>query len=603
MEKPGTPESRTRYLFRVLRPLFLWFGLVLILFGIHTHQVWIEKTRIYFDLTMEGKGEGSSLSFLNANETPFGASAALDGRPVLTGQRIPLGQHTFTITHPKAVMFSTNIFIWYGPHNLGTIDLKRARGRLTVSASPPAPLLFIRGPEFGVTLTNSSGINTPAPTDDYIVTAKYAHWQETHTVKVFENAGGDLKIAPRFGILELTASQRDASFQLNLPSGPLVQTGDFPVLIRDLPQETYQLVTWHHNHQWIQKAIVVADMTNSYRFDPQYGTAVLETTPSGATVTSDGNVLGTTPLTLSENQPGTFKFNLQLNNYESASASLEITANQTNSFRTNLISQSYTSSMRAARQAINTGAYDDASRFLADALRAQPNDAPAIALLKQAESLGSIGRASALGKQGDYIAGVKELEKALAAAPDDERAQQMLADFKQHEPQQRARLERENGEMLTNVFNAFTGRITGAAPAETHELTTSKPVHNLQTALDDQFTTIAPILRVTHSGWTNDTFFIDGDQELPGGGRLCMVVGTQIKEGETRILYKTVEFKSEAIGLKILGSFLGAVTKTTYRSDYHPIDPTDAKLSDSDKARIAEGTRLVTERIQHAIDK
>lgn len=214
---------------------------------------------------------------------------------------------------------------------------------------------------------------------------------------VFSQTGGELKIAPRFGILDLTCNQDGATFQLTGKDGSLLETGEFPSRMADLPQGAYQLRAWHHNHQWNKSTPVVAGMTNTYRIEFQYGSAVLNTTPSGATVTTpDGRDAGVTPLTLTELQPGVWKFNLQLNNYEPDTVSLEISANQTNAFHTNLVSQSYTSSMRAARQSMNARAYDDASTFLADALRAQPNDAAATALLMQADSLGSIARATAL---------------------------------------------------------------------------------------------------------------------------------------------------------------------------------------------------------------
>jgi hypothetical protein len=602
MNESGTSENRTRYFFRVLRPLAWWFLFVLVLYGIRTHQRLMEKTRLSFDLTLAGKAERYSQSLLNAGDTPFGATATFDGHQILTGQKIPLGNHTLRITHPKTDPFVTNLFIWYGAHGLGTIDLKRAHGTLAVTVQPPAPLLSIRSLEYNVTLTNSSGINTLVPTDEYRVTAQYAHSEETKAATVFADIATPVRIAPNFGVLDLTCNQNGVTFQLNVLNGRLVQTGELPALIKDLPQETYEVVAWHHNHQWTKKTVVVAGMTNTCRIEFQYGSAVLESRPSGATVTaSDGRELGTTPLTLNELQPGTVKLNLQLNNYESCSISLEIAANQTRSIHTNLTSQSYTSYMRAARQSMNARAYDDASRYLADALRAQPNDAAATALLKQADSLGSIARATELGKQGDYIAGIKELEKALTAMPDDDHAKQMLADFKQHEPEQRARLEQENSETLTNVFNEFTGKITGATSVERHELTTSKWAQELQTVLVHQFTAVEPIFRISHSGWTNETFFMDFDQEVSGGGRMCMIVGTQIKEGETRLFFKNIEYKSEAVGLKILGSIIASATSTTYRSNFHPIDPTNTKLGESDKTRIAEGTRIVTDRIQQAI--
>jgi len=58
-----------------------------------------------------------------------------------------LGQHTFTVSHPKAEPFSTNLFVWYGEHNFCQINLKRAKGVLEVHVNPPADLLTIRGPE------------------------------------------------------------------------------------------------------------------------------------------------------------------------------------------------------------------------------------------------------------------------------------------------------------------------------------------------------------------------------------------------------------------------------------------------------------------------
>ena len=100
------------------------------------------------------------------------------------------------------------------------------------------------------------------------------------------------------------------------------------------------------------------------------------------------------------------------------------------------------SSMRAAHQSISAKAYDDAARYSADALRAQPNDPAAIELLNQANSQVNIARAAELGKQGYYFEGVQELEKALAATPDNEQAKQMMVDFKLHEPEQTGRMER-----------------------------------------------------------------------------------------------------------------------------------------------------------------
>ena len=55
---------------------FWWLLLVLVLFGIHTHQRLMEKTRLDFVITLQGQ--------------PVGATTTLDGKPAISGQIFPL---------------------------------------------------------------------------------------------------------------------------------------------------------------------------------------------------------------------------------------------------------------------------------------------------------------------------------------------------------------------------------------------------------------------------------------------------------------------------------------------------------------------------------
>src|SRR5665213_2404837 len=171
MEKSGTPNKQVRRPLRTFRPIFWWIILVLVLYGIRTHQRLMEKTRLVFTVTMQGQPH-------------YEASTTFDEKPVISGQKIPLGNHTFVVTLPKGESFSTNMFVWYGEHNLGAIDLKRARGILAVQANPPALVLSIRGPEFNALLTNSLGITSSVPTDLYQIEAKYPHWGQATEVSV-----------------------------------------------------------------------------------------------------------------------------------------------------------------------------------------------------------------------------------------------------------------------------------------------------------------------------------------------------------------------------------------------------------------------------------
>jgi hypothetical protein len=166
-------ESRPHYWQRVLRPMCWWLLLVLVLYGIRTHQRWMEKTRLNFSATLAG-------------QTVFPeAAATIDGQPIVSGQRISLGSHIFTVTHPKGETYSTNLHIWYGGQNLGTIDLKRAIGTLSVTANPAADWLVIRGPEWSMTLTNSSGLTKSVPTDQYEIEASYPPLEENFYCRCF----------------------------------------------------------------------------------------------------------------------------------------------------------------------------------------------------------------------------------------------------------------------------------------------------------------------------------------------------------------------------------------------------------------------------------
>ena len=118
---------------RVLRPVFWWLLLILVLFGIRTHQRLMEQTRLTFTVSLNGQ--------------PLEATAELDRQIFSSGQNISLGNHRFTVSSAKTESFTTNFFAWYGPHNFGEIELKRSVGMLNVQANPPASTITITGPE------------------------------------------------------------------------------------------------------------------------------------------------------------------------------------------------------------------------------------------------------------------------------------------------------------------------------------------------------------------------------------------------------------------------------------------------------------------------
>ena len=229
MEKPGKPKKH------VLRPLLWWFLLVLMLYGIHTHQRLMEKTRLVFTVTMQGLPR-------------YDAVATFDGERATSGQNIPLGNHTFAVTLAKGDPFTTNLFIWYGEHNFGAIDLKRTMGTLMVASDPPATMISITGPEFSTNLYGSAGANLTIPTDQYTVRAEYPHWSQTLTSEVFANQTMPCAFAPKFGAIHLTCNQDGASYELSDSNNQRIDGGTFPFTVTELTAGTYQLTATFHQH-------------------------------------------------------------------------------------------------------------------------------------------------------------------------------------------------------------------------------------------------------------------------------------------------------------------------------------------------------------------
>ena len=425
-----------------------------------------------------------------------------------------------------------------------------------------------------------------------------------------ENSSGTLTIAPKIGALQLTCNQSEATFQLLDQNNQLVEAGDFPATVVELPEASYKLVALHHNHQWTEYPAVKGGITNAINVEFKYGTATLETVPAGAAVTSNGRYLGVTPLTLTELQPGTWSFDLHLDNYEPVTATLEVAAYETDSFSTNLISQSYTGAMRSARGYMDAANYKRAIEASDDALRVQADDPAATALRREAIGLANIERAEALGNKGDYIAGELALNNALIALPDNEKARQMLADFKQHEPEQREQMRLERLNRPRSVYNEALGQYPDSGLFDDHELKTGKAASDVVAAIVQGLQNAQPPFRITQNQSPKpETFEIEAMLELPGllgegttsGRRQCVIVCGQTTDQETEILFKVLEYKAKTTIKFSIANLLQ--TATTDNVNYIPIHPSRIEMTDALNARVAEGVQIISNYIQNAIQK
>ena len=216
---------------RVCRPLLLWLIMFLALLGYVTHQRLMSETRLRLT-TWLGNAEVSS-----------GTRMTLDDLAFDSGDLVKLGRHTLAITHPKADPWKTNLFIWYHGKDLGKVTLNRSEGILSVSVTPPAALLTIKGPEFSGRYTNSSGMTSAVPTDQYVIDVHYAHWRQSVRDVVLSGSTTWRPFAPKLGTLRLEANQEAVTYELHGNDGGTLDSGVFPASVADLPAGSYRLVS------------------------------------------------------------------------------------------------------------------------------------------------------------------------------------------------------------------------------------------------------------------------------------------------------------------------------------------------------------------------
>ena len=539
----STATGGSRRWLRVLRPFAWWLVLVLGLYGIRTHQRLIEQTRIRFTVDLEGKPVG------------YEATTSVDGRPVTNGERVSLGSHRFVVSHPKAETISTNLFVWYGERDLGTITLKRTRGMLALEVKPPAARLTLVGAEWSLNLTDSAGVTSSVPTDVYQVQAQWA------------------------------------------------------------------------NHEGRDRVAVVTGQTGFLRLAPLLGSLTLESDPTGATVIgSNGRQLGTTPLTLAELSPGVWKVELRLDGYIPVPLSVAVMGSQTSSIRTNLVSWQYSQAMATARQSLASRDADRMLEALAAALKAKPDDPDATALQRQAAALQRdaaerqqqatiakrLGEAKAMMERGDYAGARSETEAVLKLEADNGQALALEKEMATREENKRKQAEQEaealrqeRSEQPKKSYEAILAKVPDASLFDSQELKTSRPVREVEAAILKALRNVQPVFQVTRDAWTQPEIFeIQANQELTtalktsAGGRKCVIVGGQTKDDETRIYFKVLEYKSEAVNKLSLGALIGAPGDV----NYVPIHPSRIpQMTDKLKAQLQEGVSNVTARIRGVI--
>jgi hypothetical protein len=502
-----------------------------------------EQTRLIFTVSMPGQPLFT------------GALAQLDGQLFQSGQRISLGSHRLMITNPKAESFSTNLFIWYGRHDLGEIKLIRTTGTLTVKATPPATTITIIGPEFSTNLYDTTGINLTVPTDQYAVRAEYPHWSQSQNPTVFANVTASSVFAPQFGAVRLSCNKEGATYRLESSGGQPVDSGSLPATVTGLLVDSYQITAAYHTGQVQESVAVATGITNDVDIQFTLGALQLVTVPPGADVhTSEGNYLGQTPLLWSDITPQSAQLNLSMSGYEPVSVTLAITADQTNFFSTNLVSANYVLAMQEARAHLAAANYEGAAQATGAALNAKPNDADALAM--------------------------------------------------QSEANKHLNTERQRVDKLTRPKRAFDTLCADYQDAnlfEAHELITGKRAQAVAEAIIGALTNSPGAFEIRQDNSPEaETYVVVGRYSfslglLGGTERDCLVAVGQAKDGETQVWFKVLEYQVQH-----------SVTSSGLLS-YHDnkrliaVNPSRMQMNSVFEGQVRQGVQIVTDRIQQAL--
>jgi tetratricopeptide (TPR) repeat protein len=588
--------TNKRLWFRVLRPLFWWLLLLLVLGVLRAHEQLSKSTSIKYIVSLDG------------TEIWSNGMVTFDGRTLESGERVPVGNHNLVVSHPKAESLSTNLFIWYGENDLGTLPLARIKGNLIVEADSPAPVLTIRGAEFSQAFNNCSKESVPVPVGSYVVEAKYSYWNKREEVNVTKGGSTKVRFEPRLGALEVKGSHPDTFFKLFDPEKQELTSGKLPLSLNQLPEGVYTISTQHGRHKHEQIASVEANKTNNLRIEYSFGAAAFQTEPAGAVVRSENSGdLGTTPLFLAEVALGPSTFTLKREGYEPVVVSLEISERQTNFFRTNLVSSTYLGAIKAAKSYLNSENFQAAIEAAEEALRIQPGDKIASSLTQEATRKEYLRTARVFATHDDYDSAKKQLRLALELQSTDEQITELLA---QYTKKQEDLVDRKQKAILNRGRDAFSACLKKHPDAdlfETYELKSNKKAAEVEAAIAAAIQGASFEIKrfdSTDNRVMPGTFTIEAIQELKtalatsAGRRECLIVGAQIKADETQILFKVLEYKAEAINKLSIGNLINTPVNVKY-VPIHPqrISPLPEKL----QAQVKDGATDVQNRIRNAI--
>jgi tetratricopeptide (TPR) repeat protein len=394
---------QTRKAIQAFRPFWITLLISAALLAWDCRRRMAPLTRITADVRIEG---------LDPDEPVV---TEVDGRTVTFGQAAPLRRSSIRFSSPNCFDTNINRFIWYGVNDLGTVDLIRCRGQLTVNATPPADTYVLSGKRGA--WTNSTGAFVGIPYGEYRLTCRYGtQVREIPSLKIAQ-AMETVRLEANLGFLNLV-SETPGHFELSSLASPEVQKGWYPINIRHLPAAEYQLVEETSEYKRTRRIHIKANETNRLELKATYGSLSVTTEPAGATVALDGRDEGITPFSRGKVLIGTCQLQVTLFGHDAFQGTIEIEEDGVISTNLVLTNTRYRIAMEEVERYRVSGSFESALEALEIALQERPGDVAATALLKDIRPKVLLRKASVLHRAGDFDGALAALDQAVKDAPE-----------------------------------------------------------------------------------------------------------------------------------------------------------------------------------------
>jgi serine/threonine protein kinase/formylglycine-generating enzyme required for sulfatase activity len=263
---------------------------------------------------------------------PSGATATLGGEHIektpATFKGVKLGKFPLKLLLSgyeevqREVEIKENEFL-----DLGTLTLMRSTGQLDIRSQPEAMDWQLKSDtgEIPARQGKTPSTLTNLPTGTYQVTLLRPGWPEYKgQASVARNQKATVQHEFAQGGLMITSDPKGAEAELGGKS-----IGKTPVAVPAVPVGDHELIVRFPGLAAQRKTVKVAkDATATADIKFPYGSVVVTSDPSGATVKANGSAVGTTPLTLDLVAVGDVNYQVELSSYKNLTVQGTVQAGQ-----------------------------------------------------------------------------------------------------------------------------------------------------------------------------------------------------------------------------------------------------------------------------------